>query len=410
MTTSIAIVIPTRNRADLAIEAVRSLLAIPESRLRVIVSNNSSDPTHVQQLTRFCEQTADARLMHIRPPHDLAMAEHWDWAIQQTLERSDATHLALHYDRRVSKPALRLLLDRTTRWPERAITYYFDSVYPVPPRFHVHQIPWSGGVYEIRTARALELASRGLLTDRWQAFPVLVNCVTPRSIFERIRARFGNVCASTTPDAPFGLRLCALNEHYLHFDMPLAIHYAFGRSNGLAYLRGESSSPIFGDFLRLLGDRPWLDAAPIPGLTLGLNIFWHEYALARRQSGEEKFPPIDMDAYLNDLSRGLSAISDAAKRSEMRELLLSHGWREEEPIAPSPPVQRGLIQRVRGRLSSLQGKLALLRADHLYVKPSDLGRFGFKSEAVALRHALRYPSAPIAENDFLSPFEPVRIQ
>ena len=410
MTTSIAVIIPTRNRADLAIEAVRSLLAIPDARLRVIVSNNSSEE-HAHQLEQFCERTADARLVHMRPPRELGMAEHWDWAIQQALIRSEATHLALHYDRRISTPALALLLDRTARWPEMAITYHLDAVYPAGPRFYVHHVPWSGGLYAIRTARALQLASRGLLTDRWQAFPVLVNCATPRSIFERIRSRFGNICDSTTPDAPFGLRLCAVEEQYLHFDMPLGIHYGYQRSNGLAYLRGDLS-PTFADFMRLFGNRPWLDAAPIPGLSLGQNIFWHEYALARRQSGEEKFPPIDMDAYLKDLARGLASVSDPARRTALRELLAGHGWREEEPAAPpaAPASPPGLIGRLRRRLALLRDGLVSLRVEHLYVEPADLSRVGFRREVRALRYARKFSAPPVAETDFLAPFEPVRIQ
>lgn len=398
MSTSIAIVIPTRNRADLAIDAIRSLLAFADSRLHVVVSNNSSEAEQVRQLAELCERAADPRLVHVRPPRSLPMAEHWDWAVHQALDRTDATHVGLHYDRRVSKPALHRLLDLTAQWPELAITYYLDAVYPAASRFYVHQMPWSGGLYEIRTARALQLASRGMLTDRWQAFPVLVNCVTPRSTFERIRRRFGDICTSTTPDAAFGLRLCALDERYLHFDMALGIHYAYKRSNGLAYLRGDAS-PVFVDFMKLFGDRPWLDAAPIPGLSLGQNIFWHEYALARRMSGEEKFPPIDIDAYLKDLARGLPAVSDPVKRAEMRDALVQHGWREEEIAAPPPPPRKTLRRR-----------LEQLRADHLYIKPIDLHEYGIAREARALQYAQKHRRAPIDENEFLAAFEPVRLQ
>lgn len=328
------------------------------------------------------------------------MAEHWDWAIQQALARTDATHLALHYDRRVSTPPLGHLLDLTDACPEMAITYLIDLVYPVPPRFRVHQMAWSGGLYEIRTSRALRLASQGLLTDLWQVFPVLVNCVTPRSVFERVRERFGNFCASTSPESCFGFRFSALEERYLHLDMPLGIHYAFARSNGMGYLRGETSG-TFGDFVRLFGDRPWLDAAPLPGVSLGQNTFYHEYARVQREAGD-KFPPIDMDGYLRDLARGLIWISDAVRRREMRDLLASRGWQEqEEPAATA--------MRDRPRLANrLRQKVSMLRADYLHARPSDLSGPGFAREARALHYARRYSRPPVPENDFLAPLQPVR--
>lgn len=402
MTPTVAIVIPTRNRADLAIAAIQSLLAIAGSRLQIIVSNNSSEPEHVQTLEKFCERLAEPRLLHLRPARALSMADHWDWAIEQTLARSDATHLALHYDRRISRPELSRLLELSARWPECAITYPIDFVYPAPQRFRLQPRSWSGNLYEIRTSRALELAARGSLTNLWEAFPVLVNCITPRSVFERIRSRFGDVCASTSPESCFGFRYCALEERYLHLDRPLGIHYAYERSNGMAYLRGEESG-TFADFVSLLGDRPWLDAAPIPGLSLGQNIFYHEYETLRRSAGKEKFPPIEMRGYLNDLGRWLPWIPDPVRRAAMRDLLVKHGWREDEEIALPAPSAR---VRLRDRLSR---KWKSLAAHPPPVPPTPPDPLDFELESDALHHALMQQALPSAENDTLAPLEPIRI-
>lgn len=401
MTTSVAILIPTRNRADLAIDAIRSLLAIADPRLlHVIVSNNSSEPGHVRRLSDYCERSPDSRLVHIRPPHSLPMAEHWDWAIGEALERSEATHLALHYDRRVSKAELSLLFDVATQRPDLPVTYLIDLIHEWQGRFFAHRMKWSGGVYEIRTSRALDLASRGALTDLWQAFPVLVNCITPRSVLERVRDRFGNFCASTSPESSFGFRFSAIAETYCHFDRPLAIHYGSARSNGLGWVRGETSG-AFGDFLGLHGDRPWLDAAPIPGLSLGQNIFYHEYMLVRRAVGQDRFPPVEMEGYLRDLARGLLFVADPGRRSEMRDVLVSHGWKDdsEQPAAPRRPHLR---ERSRARMDQL-------RADYLSARAADLSTIGLRSEARALRCALSHSLAP-TPNAFLAPLEPLLLQ
>ncbi|MDQ3283962.1 MAG: glycosyltransferase family 2 protein [Acidobacteriota bacterium] len=397
MTTSVAVVVPTRNRADLAIAAIHSLLAIRQSRLRhVIVSNNSSEPHHVQKLEQFCRRSNDARLLHVRPPRALGMAEHWDWAIEEALVRSDATHIALHYDRRISRPDLAQVLDLSARWADVPITYALDVVYPLNGRFFVQQMPWSGAVYEIRTARALELAARGLLTDLWQAFPVLVNCVTPRTVIERVRARFGNVCNSTSPESCFGLRFAAVEERYLHFDKAAGIHYAMGRSNGMGYVRQDGSA-TFADFTKLWGDRPWLDAAPLPGVSLGQNSFYHEYALVRRQCGDAKLPPIEMKGYLEDLARGLNWIAEPAKRAEMRNLLIQHGWREQNADVPEK------------RADTLRGKFARFLIDHLPLARRSAAS-GYSRETTALHYAQKHPIPPVAHNDFIAPLQPLRVE
>lgn len=401
MTTSIAIVIPTRNRADLAVAAIRSLLSFDDPRLRhVVVSNNSSDAEEVRRLEEFCAAANDARLLHLRPPRALTMAENWDFATQQALDRTGATHFALHYDRRISKRELPALFDLVDRWPERTITYLLDLLLPQDDRYALFPPRWSGGVYEIRTSCAVQLASQGRLTDLWQSFPVLVNAVTPRAVIERVRSRFGDVCASTSPESCFGFRLSALEERYLHFDRSLGVHYAFARSNGLGYIRGDGSGS-YGDFMRLLGERPWLDAAPIPGLSLGQNSFYHEYAAARRAAPEARFPEIDMHGYMNDLARGLPWIADPAKRAEMRELLVKHGWRGEasaQPAAESAPPR--WIDRLRWRLG-------FLRADHLPLRWNRT--LNFRDEQRALRYALTVPPPRLAENHSLAPLEPVRV-
>ena len=55
-------------------------------------------------------------------------------------------------------------------------------------------------------------------------------------------------------------------------------------SNGWGYLRGKETG-AWADWIKLWGDRPWIDAAPIPGINLGYNVMFHEYNLVRRVAG-----------------------------------------------------------------------------------------------------------------------------
>jgi glycosyltransferase involved in cell wall biosynthesis len=401
MTSSIAIVIPTRNRADLAIAAIRSLLAYDDARLRyVVVSNNSSEPEEVRRLEAFCAQSGDARLLHVRPPRALTMAENWDFAAQQALDRTEATHFAMHYDRRLSKPELPAVFDLVDRWPDLTITYLLDILLPQQDRYTLHRMPGSGGVYAVRTARAVQVASQGGLTDLWQSFPVLVNAVTPRAVMERVRRRFGDVCASSSPESCFGFRLAAIEERYLHFDRSLGVHYAFARSNGMGYLRNDTSGS-YADFMQLFGERPWLDAAPIPGMSLGQNSFYHEYEMARRAAPEARFPAIEMQGYLKDLARGLPWIADPERQAALRAMLAEHGW------SWSGGLQAAESRRAEARRSTLRRWLGFLRAD--YLPPRWNRTLSFRDERKALRYALTVPSPHLAQNDSLAPLEPVRL-
>ena len=272
---SIAVVIPTHNRADLAIAACRSLLGQPGRRHQVFVSDNSTRAEEIQKLTDFCRATGDPRLVYLQPAASLPMPTHWDWALEQAMERSDATHFYLHYDRKITKPGqVDLLLKTVRQFPEHLLTHCADHVADEPRPSTLWQYPWSGKTYELRTSRVVALTVRCQINEMGQAFPILSNCVVPRPVFTAIRERFGNVCDSTGPDSCFTYRFCALNERYVHFDCPTGIIYAWQRSNGLGYVRNAGGD--FPAFLEAWGSRPWQDAAPIPELNLGQNLLFHE--------------------------------------------------------------------------------------------------------------------------------------
>lgn len=170
---SLAVVIPTRNRAGLAARAVRSLLERPGCRMRVFVSDNSSSAEEARALSDFCRGLGDPRLHYMRPRAPLPMPDHWDWAIGQAM-RSDATHFAVHYDRRITKPGhLGLAARVASRHPGEVITYTLDMVLDDPPPIYTYQPPWTGKVYRVRTERVLELTARGMVAEMGQAFPIL---------------------------------------------------------------------------------------------------------------------------------------------------------------------------------------------------------------------------------------------
>lgn len=318
---AIAAVIPTRGRREVALQAIRSLLD-QDCPIEIFVSDNSALPD--EELRDFCR--APAAVHYLRPPREMLMAAHWDWAVRQAMERSGATHFTVHYDRKITKPRhLGMARAIAAKWPDRVLTWSHDAVSDTPPPLRLWQAPWTGNVFSLRSERLVQLTAAGRAGAIWShALPLLSNCLVPREVLSDVIARFGDLCDSTTPDSCFAYRFFTLRAHYLHFDRALAVVHAPQRSTGLGYVRGGGGD--FDDFGRMWGDRPWLADAPLPGLTLGLNMLYHEYERVRRATGEQ-LPPVARAAYLDDLASGLPLVTDRATRAQLRHALQRGGWR-----------------------------------------------------------------------------------
>lgn len=401
MSASITLVVPTRNRAELAMAAAAGLLAEAGDELRVVVSDNSPDEHQASRLADFCDRLGDARLTYLRAPH-MPMPTHWNWALDQALARTETTHFSIHYDRKLPRPGQwRHMLDTIARRPDRVITYTIDQIIGLPPHLSVWLTPWTGQTYEIRTARVVQMASAGRIPELGQAFPILSNCAVPRSALEEIRRRFGDICDSTGPDAAFAFRLCAFEDSYLHLDRALGITYANHRSAGQGYLTGRQTD--YEDFRAAFGDRPWLDAVTLPALDLGGNMLMHEYELVRREVGD-RFPPLSTEAYLNGLAYGLELVEDPVRRQAYTEALESHGWRRPAADGPSPAARLGarrVLRRRVGRAAS-HSRLLLQLAWLAGAIPEPNG-FAFTTETRALRFAKRRQRRPTTRNPVLEP-------
>jgi hypothetical protein len=387
MTVTIAAIIPTRNRASFAIAAVQSLLT-QDPGIEIFVSDNSADPAALRE---FCG--SEPRVRYLRPASELPMPEHWDWAVRQAMERSSASHFTVHYDRRISKAGVwAKLAAAESKRPDLLMTFPLDGIAHEPPPLRLWQTPWTGKVFAVRTDRVARLISRGTVVAISHALPVLSNCVVPRAVLDSIIERFGSVCDSNAPDTAFLARFLALYDRYVHFDRATGILYGSTRSNGLGYLRGDGGD--FPDYQKLWGGRPWLDAAPIPGINLGSNMLFNEYELVRRQTGD-RLPPLDRAGVLDDLSSHLRWIDDSEMKAKLRSMLREHGWNGPDP---KPYPGRRLSRSARQALS-------MFLLHRFGVVPRSMSGFAFPDDATALRYGLQYPTAARTSADHLAILE-----
>jgi hypothetical protein len=388
----LGLIIPTRHRAELAIASIRSALADDHPALTVIVSDNSSRDEEVLLLAEFCRTANHPRLIYIRPPEALTMPAHWDWAIEQAMARTDATHFGFQYDRKVFKAgSIPRLAAVCAQVPAAVVTYTCDFTIKEGGGFVAWRYPASDKLYEIPTAAIVRAVASGTVHDLGQAIPLFSNCMVPRPVLDRVRARFGNICDSNAPDLTFLFRFCAVEARYLHFDSALSIMYAFRFSNGQGYFR-RATSGTFRDFMELWQDRPWLNAAPIPGLTLGLNVAFHEYNLVQEVAGIETFPAIEMQGYLRELARGFFYIHDEQERAELEAVLQRHGWRPEAP-AKARPLWRRIASRVARPLRRVKRRRR---------GAFDLSTHRFTTEDESLNYLLSNPVAPVPHNALLT--------
>jgi len=74
--TGTMVVIPTRNRASIATNAIRSVLNQSVEDVNVLVSDNSTSEKDREALATFCSTEGNERLRYVRPPRLLPMSEH----------------------------------------------------------------------------------------------------------------------------------------------------------------------------------------------------------------------------------------------------------------------------------------------------------------------------------------------
>ena len=315
----LAIGIPTRNRAELAMAAIGSVLRAAHGDVAVIVSDNSTDAGERRRLQEFC---ARSEVEYVRPREPLPMPQHWEWLWHQIRERVRPTHVSYLTDRMVfTAGSLEQVMGIVEAQPDKVLSYRHDRVEDIETPVKLVQSQWTGRLLELKADRIVELSSRAAYGDH---LPRMLNSIAPVSVLARIEERFGNVFESVSPDYAFAFRSLALCDTMLYLDRACLIHYGMRSSGGISYLRGRLNEAAT-SFERSLSV-PRFGATPEPELKTIANAIFQEYCSARDQSGGSRFPPVDHGAYLWANAESIARIEDPAWRQEMEAILRRHGW------------------------------------------------------------------------------------
>jgi hypothetical protein len=317
----LVIVIPTRNRADIAQVAVRSVLAADEPDVRVIVSDNSTDHAAVQTLQAACAALDDERVAYVRPPASLTMTDHWSWALDRALEDPHVAYVSYLTDRNLfARGELRHVLAAVDAVPGQIVTYNQESIDDAddPVRIVVNES--SGLLLALPSRELIHATARGA---RFMALPRMLNSVVPRTVLEAVRERFGSVFASVAPDYAFGFRALATMDTIAFLDRPVLFHHATARSNGMSQILGIAS-PDSTDFERLMGAQMYAHT-PAPQLRTVSNAIFNEYCFVRAEA-PDAFPPLMRRDYLGCIARDIDDMKEPALAELTRAQLHALGW------------------------------------------------------------------------------------
>jgi hypothetical protein len=216
--TKLLVLIPSRNRADLARNAISSVTSQDEA-IEIVVSDNSNEIQQVDDLKQFCNELNDSRLHYIQPEQPLGMSDHWEWAMQKALELPDVSHVLLLTDRMIFKPhSLTEICEIVSRYPDKVLSYHWEAIDDYETPIKLYQCIWSGEVFEFPTSHLIDLSSELVSVP---ALPRMMNCCVPREVFEKVSSVYGRVFDSISPDFHFAYSCLAVLDSILYYDKPL---------------------------------------------------------------------------------------------------------------------------------------------------------------------------------------------
>lgn len=276
------IAVPTRNREDTILKSLPSLdplLGLTD--VRIVVSDNSDQPS--EKVRNYCEAKG---IDWIRPDTISSMTAHWNWILETQKYR-----------------AITLMTDRT--W---LMADVWLEAKGIAEKTGVG-VSWNFGTFTSKSilARKVGVFSAPRMTGRhfkvpfaefdrllrdnhvrW-FLPRLLNSLTHRSEFEKVKLKFSTGLQSVSPDFEYAYKHVYMdNFGSLRFiDKVGIITHSGHESNGGAMHSGFANKAAK-DFVKLSGLKRY-DHAPFPEELDGINGTAHELNLVLSYLGREPY-------------------------------------------------------------------------------------------------------------------------
>jgi glycosyltransferase involved in cell wall biosynthesis len=224
--------VPTHNRAHYAVHCIKSILALPESDIELVVHDSSDEET----LADFAKNIDDARLRYVKTIEPLSMTENHNRAME--LARGEYVCL-IGDDDSILPEAIEI-----TRWALRndvlAISPEVVANYAWPDfRTRFFGSAHAGRLYLNRTFGRIDTRASGAALDGWlrkaalgtDGLPKIYHGIVHRSVLDNIRRLAGAYFIGTSPDASGALLVAATTDSFLWVDYPITLPGASAGSN-----------------------------------------------------------------------------------------------------------------------------------------------------------------------------------
>lgn len=301
----LSIVIPTRNRPELLMFAINSLLDQSNQDFEIIVSDNSSEDLSLVNKKNIALLN-NPRIVYVRPPSPMAMVDHWNWAI----EKAKGFYISILTDRMVfKKEAISFLYNILNFKKPKLLVFSHDKLSGDVAPFTYIKKTGTGDYLKIESTKVFELCCKGIVSRYW---PRMLNSVCQKDVLNQIRTNYGEVFSGVAPDYSFCFRALDWLGEYYYIDESLIISAGHKFSNGKIFLT-NSRHAVRSDFISLSNSKlsdsdrdvfensfiNWMEPVPY-------NIEMLEYLLAKKYQKSGNLKDIEFKSfYVNSKLRVL---------------------------------------------------------------------------------------------------------
>ena len=284
-----SILLPTKNRATILGDAIRSVLAQTFGDFELIVSDNDDSFTATRDVVA---QFTDPRIVYVRTSGKLPMHENWDTAFSHATGRQV---LVLEDKMRLVVNALSILHDKVesegvpVSFP---VAYTKDSTYPAAPASP-----------KGRRWKSTEIVD-GFVKFRSTSFDLIpkgLDCCVPRQLLIRIKAEsptgflFSYIC----PDYAFGFMVLSRVDEVFHLEVPMNYipnnwMWVSKFSNGLATYRKDDQLRRFMQELPVSAEQI-MERVPVKVFSIWINMVLYDFFT--KYSRPDHRPKVDWAAY-----------------------------------------------------------------------------------------------------------------
>jgi len=286
----LSIIIPTRNRAEYAISAIRSVLNITSPKVELVVQDNSSNKDLEEYLSlNIC----DSRVRYNHTTEQLDMVENFNGAAEMAtgeyitfLGDDDGVNPeivdAVAWAKAKGFDALLPTRPAQYYWPDMRLFYYgarFASTFNIKPFTSKISFP----DVEVEMRKCVKTASQHYLDS---SLPKVYYGIVKRECMEKVKAKTGTYFPGPSPDVAGAMAVANFVKRICKIDYPLFLPGSSGKSmGGLGAVKKHVGRLADQPHLPVKYVRNWSNI--VPAFFSGNTIWGEDIVQALRATGRE---------------------------------------------------------------------------------------------------------------------------